>query len=377
MTFGNATADVVIIGGGVRGASIAHSLAKAGVDVLLVEKGSFASEASGANMGLINVSRKRPAHYAAISLLSADMYPELVAELGEDVGYERKGNLDLVEREEELGAAAAHIAEQRQIPGLHLELVTGAEVRKLEPALSPAVCGVIYCPQDGSVIPMTLTRALGKSAKRFGARLWLHAEVVGIKTAGDKLREVITTQGTISTEVVVNAAGIYVPAIARMVGIEVSLRPQRGQMYTTEPLPPILQHPVLAFRQLPTGNFLIGTTNEYVGVNRGVTLNHITDILRRTAAIIPALKGAQIIRCWAGLRPMPEDGLPIYGEAPDLRGFYIATGHSGVTLAPLTGRVFCDLIVKGRTEIPMGEYSLSRKAHEIKDEWASRKFKVR
>jgi sarcosine oxidase subunit beta len=371
------TADVVVIGGGVRGAAIAYYLARDGLDVLLVERAFLASEASGANMGLINISRKRPEHYAVLSLRSAQLYPTLIDELGEDVGYEQTGNIDLVEREEELATAAAHVTTQNAVPGLHLRLLTGKQVREFEPALAPHIPGLVFCPEDGAVNPMLLTRALVRGARRYGARLWFQTAVSGIGVSAGKVTGVVTTHGEIASGTVVNAAGIHAPQIASMAGVDIAVRPQRGQLCTTERLAPLLRHPILDFRQVAAGNVLIGTTTEYVGEDRSVTADQIARMLRRAAALIPALASARVVRCWAGLRAMPEDGLPIYGEAPGVRGFYVATGHSGVTLAPVTGMLFRDLILNGRTELSVDHYVPARRVQDIKDEWASRRFKVR
>jgi glycine/D-amino acid oxidase-like deaminating enzyme len=105
---------------------------------------------------------------------------------------------------------------------------------------------------------------------------------------------------------------------------------------------------------------MLGTTNEFVGHDRRVTYEASADILARAQRLVPALASARVIRGWAGLRPMTPDGLPVYDTIPDVPGFYVAVGHSGITLAPITGQVFLDLITKGRTDLPIAPYSLRR-----------------
>lgn len=355
-----ATADVVIIGGGVRGSVIAYYLAGAGVRVILVEKGGFASEASGSNIGLVNVSRKVPASYAAFSLESANRYPDLVAELGLDVGYERHGYLEPIEAEAELAAARAHLEAQNQVSGLKLELLTAREARALEPALTLHVAGALYCAQDGGVIPMLLVRALGRRARERRVDCWLGTEVTRILAAGGRVRGVETSRGRIEAPVVVSAAGIHTAAVGRMAGVEIPVAPERGQVFTTERLPRLLRRPVGSLRQYPAGNFLIGTTRESVGADKRVTVDQAADKLRRARRLIPALAGVEMIRFWAGLRPMPADGKPIYDEAEGPRGFYVATGHSGITLAPITGQLFTEWLTTGKRPALLEPYRLGR-----------------
>jgi glycine/D-amino acid oxidase-like deaminating enzyme len=352
--------DVVVVGGGIRGVSIAYYLARAGVRVTLVEKGFLGSGASGANAGLVNVSGKTPGHYTAFSLLSGDMYPEFVAGLGAEVDYQRDGYLRVAETEAEVEALVRHAQTQSQVPGVKVELLDGREARALEPALSPQLPAAVFCAQDGNVDPLKLVRAVSQAARRHGAEIRHHAAVTGIRLQGGRVAAVVTPDGEIPTAVVVDAAGVLVPDIARMVGVEVPVLPQRGQMFQIEALPPLLRRPIQAMRQLRSGTTMVGTTNEFVGHNREVTYQAGQQILARAQRIVPALARARVIRGWAGLRPMAPDGLPIYDAVPQVQGFYVAVGHSGVTLAPITGQVFLDLITKGRTDLPIAPYSLSR-----------------
>jgi sarcosine oxidase subunit beta len=352
--------DVVVVGGGVRGTSIAYFLARAGVRVALVEKGFLASGASGANAGLVNISQKMPAHYTTFSLMSGDMYPAFVAELDAEVDYQRDGYLLLAETDAEAERLKDLAERQSRVPGVRVELLDTRAARSLEPALSPRLVAATYCAQDGNVDPMKLTLALGRAARRHGAELLHHREVTGIRLRGGRVAAVVTPAGEIPAGAVVDAAGVLVPEVARMVGVEVPVLPQRGQMLQLEALPPLLSRPVQAIRQLRSGTTMVGTTNEFVGHDRSVTYEAAAQILARARRMIPALAGARVMRGWAGLRPMPPDGLPIYDAVPDVPGFYVAVGHSGVTLAPITGQVFLDLITKGRTDLPIAPYSLSR-----------------
>jgi sarcosine oxidase subunit beta len=353
-------ADVVVVGGGVRGAAIAYYLARAGVGVTLLERGFLASGTSGANVGLVNVSGKTPEHYTAFSLLSADLYPALVADLDAPVDYQRDGYLHVALTGAEAEPLAAHAARQSHVPGVRVELMDARQARELEPALTPRLAAAAYCPQDGNVDPLKLTVALGRAARRHGAAVLHHREVTGLRLAGGRIAAAVTPEGEIPTPALVDAAGILVPHVARMAGVEVPLLPQRGQIYHLEALPPILRRPTGSLRQFRSGTVMVGTTNEFVGFDRSVTYEAGVRLLDHARRTVPALAGARVVRAWAGLRPMSPDGLPIYDAVPEVPGFYVAVGHSGITLAPITGQVFLDLITTGRTALPVAPYGLQR-----------------
>lgn len=352
--------EVVVVGGGIRGLCIAYYLARAGVRVTLVEKGFPGSGASGANAGLVNVSGKTPAHYTTFSLLSGDMYPEFVQSLEADVDYQRDGFLRVAEGEGEVPAVMRYAEEQNRVPGVTVELMDATRARTLEPALSPRLPLIGFCPQDGNVDPLKLVRAVTRAARRHGADIRPHQEVTAVRVHGGRVAGVVTVTGEIPADVVVDAAGVLVPHVARMVGIEVPVLPQRGQMIQLEALPPLLRRPIQALRQMPNGTAMVGTTNEFVGHDRTTTYAATRQILDRACRVVPAFARARVIRAWAGLRPMPPDGLPIYDQVVQLPGFYVAVGHSGITLAPITGQVFLDLITKGRTDLPIAPYGLGR-----------------
>jgi hydrogen cyanide synthase HcnC len=352
--------DVAVVGGGIRGLCIAYCLARAGVDVTLIEKGFLGSGASTANAGLVNVSQKVPAHYTRLSLLSADMYPEFVAELEAEVDYQRDGYLRVAATDAEVEDLIQRAQTQSRVPGVKVEILDSRRARTLEPALSPRIAAASICAQDGNVEPLKLVRAVGRAAVRQGARILHHREVTGIRLEHGRVAAVVTREGEIAADVIVDAAGVFVPDVARMVGVRIPVLPQRGQMFQLEAMPPLLHRPIQALRQLSSGTTMLGTTNEFVGHDRRVTYEAGRDVLARAARLVPALGRARVIRGWAGLRPMTPDGLPIYEAVAEVPGFFVAVGHSGITLAPITGQAFCDLITKGRTDLPIALYSLSR-----------------
>ena len=354
------SAEVVIIGGGVRGLAIAYFLSRAKVDVLLVEKRFIASGASGLNMGYVNISAKKPAYYTRFSKMSADLYSEFNAALGGDIEYERNGSVFVAESEAAMQDLARVVAERNAVPGLDMELLGIEELRRLEPALSPDLAGGFWSPADGGVNPLKLTRALAREAVRLGARILTGTEVRDIQVQSGRIEAVHTSRLSIATHVVVNAAGIHVPRIADMVGLRVPVRPERGQVVITEALPRVLRRTVGDYKQFAEGQVLIGTTNEDAGENTQITSPMIADRVSRALRIIPALHAARGIRFAAALRPMPPDRLPIYQKMEGVSDFYVAVGHSGMTLAPITGQIFTDWITRGRSAYDLSAYGVER-----------------
>lgn len=340
--------------------AIAYFLSRAKVDVLLVEKRFIASGASGLNMGYVNVSAKKPVYYTRFSKMSADLYPKFNQELGGDIEYERKGSVFVAESEAAMQDLAQIVVERNVVPGLDMKLLDSAELRRLEPALSPRLAGGYWSPADGGVNPLKLTRALARESFRLGARIMTGTEVQDIQVQSGRIEAVRTGEMTIATHVVVNAAGIHVPRIAQMVGLTVPVNPERGQVVITEALPKILRHTVGDYKQFADGQILIGTTNEDVGEDTQVTSRMISDRVGRALRIIPALHKARSIRFAAALRPMPPDRLPIYQKMEGISDFYVAVGHSGMTLAPITGQIFTDWITKGRSNYDLSAYGVER-----------------
>ena len=356
-----AQADVVVIGGGVRGCSCAYHLAQAGVRVTLVEKDGIASGCSGATFALINVSYKDPAHYAALSLESARLFAGLDRELGEDLEFRPVGNIStLIEDEKQIPGLEAYIRRQNAVPGLKLELLSTEEARRLEPALTPSILGACFCAQDGHINPYKLTVGYARAARRLGVSILTGTRVTGIELERNRVRAVVTDRGRIATENVVITAGIDMPEIGRMIGVTIPVVPSRGQVITTERTRPVLNRPVGSLRQTEDGTIIIGVSYQFIGPELRVAYDDMTRNAQRALRLFPALRNLNVIRLWAGLRPYTVDGLPILGPVGHLKGVFLATGHSGMTLAQVTGKVICDLVTKGSTPSAIGEYTVER-----------------
>jgi sarcosine oxidase subunit beta len=347
------TADVVVIGGGIRGCTIAFFLAREGLRVTLVERGFLSFMASSANGGQVNVTEKSPDPYTALSLASARMYPEFVASLDGEVFLQQKGILHVATNEEEMDTIRRRVSVLQKIAGLRVQLLDARETREIVPGLTPEVIGGYVSPDDGLVEVLKLLPALARTARREGVTFLSHTEVTGIALSGDRMEKVVTSRGDIMTRVVVNAAGVFVPSVGRMVGISIPVEPEHGHLVMTQPYAPIVPIPTEYIAQWPSGTIMLGTTNNKIGYDMKVRPLWLPPFVKEAIRILPELSKVRAMRIFAHIRPMPPDRLPIYDKVAGVKGFYVAVGHSGITLAPVTGKIFADLIVRGETDIDL------------------------
>jgi glycine/D-amino acid oxidase-like deaminating enzyme len=371
------SAEVVVVGGGVIGAATAYYLAAQKVSVALLERAGLAGGTSGACEGSILMQTKRPGLHLECARQSSGMYAALSDELETDLEYSRHGSMMIAETELELEHLVSH-AEQQRRAGVPIEVIDANAVRERQPALGDHVLSATVCHMDAEVNPYRVALAFAAAARRKGASIHQYTCVTGIRQSGSRITDVETDSGTISTNTVVNAAGVWAPALAQMVGVTVPIRPRRGMILVTEPRERILKGTVLSAEyltskfpqghpserrppeeqlsgglvmgQTKSGNVLIGSSRQFVGYDSRVTREGIAHISARAVRAMPLLRTVSVIRTYAGLRPATPDGLPILGRIPGVEGFVMAAGHEGdgIALAPWTGRSVAELIL-GRT----------------------------
>ena len=349
-------AEVVVVGAGAVGTSVAYHLAKRGKRVTVVDRAGTGAGTSAATFALIWVHSKEPAHYMELSLRSAKMFPSLAQELDADVHLDQPGGVTLCMTDDDLVKGHAMVARQSASPLYAGRVIDAAETHRLQPGLSHEVLGAIYSPDDGHIDSIRYVTALARGARRLGVKFLSYTDVTGIERKDGAITGVLIGQDRIVAPHVVNAAGPHAAAVARMVGVELPVYPVRGQVLVTLPMPRTLRMPMSGVRQNPTGHFFLGFTREDAGYDAAVTTAGIRNIVRSAVRRVPILKEARLLRAFAGIRSMPVDGLPCLGPVPHVPGFYIAVSHSGITLSPLHGTVIADLICNGRTEIPIAPY---------------------
>jgi glycine/D-amino acid oxidase-like deaminating enzyme len=380
------TAETIVVGGGIIGSSIAYHLTKAGCEVLLLESRGIAAASSGANMGMINVSMKHPAFYTQLSFDSVCLYPELVEELGDNVIFTQEGTVYLIDVGQTSEDSGSRTHDQGQdgenlgdinkrfeginhVKGLNVVPVLPEVVGKLLSFLPLRFSQAFFCATDCWVNPLQLNLALVGAAKRLGAEVVTNTRVLSVEVKKNQVDAVNTTRGRIRAKHVVLAAGTSLPALLKPLKINIPINSNRGHILVTEPVPFNLKPTVVyagqsgdfvVLLQTDSKNLLIGATHE-VGVNSTeVNLRVACDLARQAVSVYPILADYQLIRIWAGVRPWTRDVLPIIEKCDSPNGLYIICSHSGITLAPILGRIATDLISAGASSVFLDPYRLNR-----------------
>jgi sarcosine oxidase subunit beta len=365
------TADVVIIGGGIVGSSIAYHLAEAGCsNVLVIER--------GAEQGLGSTGRAtggvRAQFYTSIniqmSLYSIEFFSHFEEATGRKSGYQPNGYLFIATNERHLDYLN-HARERQRAAGLNnVRLVSPAEIALMVPQLrTDDVLGGSFCPTDGLIEPLSVMRGFMERAGERGVRLWLETDVTGIQVERGAVSGVRTTRGHIATRVVVNAAGAWAAEVARLAGVLIPVVPLRRQLVAARlanELPARLPMVIdmadgFHFRRVALADRAPGVLMawhdplETPGFKTEFEPEFVEKVLARAASRAPALALGRVDerRCRAGLYEMTPDHHAIIGAAPNVRGLFLANGFSGhgVMHSPATGRIISDLILHKETRL--------------------------
>lgn len=369
------TADVVVIGGGVVGASVAYHLTESGCrDVLVVERAARECAGStGRATGGVRAQFGTEIN-VRLSLYSIDFFARFAEATGRECGYEPNGYLFFATSEEEFELLKKNRERQIEWGVKNVELLDGEEVAGMVPLLrADDVRGATFCPTDGLIDPVAVTRGLTECARERGARAWMGAEVEGVDVEGGRVACVRTTRGRVSTRGVVNAAGAWGASVARMAGVELPVVPLRRHLVATravagvdEALPMVIEvADGFHFRRLGRagqngrdgGRGLLLAwcePGEIECASEELDAGFVPKILARAARRVPRLEGveADLSQSRAGLYEMTPDRHAIVGEAPGVGGFYLANGFSGhgVMHSPATGKMIAELITEGRVK---------------------------
>ena len=368
----NAAAEVIIIGGGVIGLTIARSLAQRGVrQVTLIERGRPGAEASWAAGGILapQVEVDDKDAFFQLACASRDLYPEFAASLkeetGVDVELDTTGTLCLgftPEDETEL----RHRYEWQHGEGLEVEWLTGDQARRLEPCISDKVLCALRFPRDFQVDNRRLVSALVRANEELGVQLVTGLPVKAIRIKHEKVCGVETAGGFVDAPIVVVAAGAW-SSLINLPGLPpFQIEPVRGQMLCFAARPQIARHVIYSSRGylVPRhdGRVLAGSTAEHVRFDKSVTREGIDAIRSMALEIVPGIAALPMIDSWAGFRPRAKDGLPVIGSSAEAAGLFYATGHyrNGILLAPITGKVVADCIVDGTIPATFEAFSPNR-----------------
>jgi len=349
--------ETIIIGAGVVGSSIAYHLSEKTSNILVIDRQFPGVGTSGATQAWVWVHTKQPNWYAELSMYSAELYPSLKKKLV-DIEYVRTGGIAPIFEEEKLNKAKDLVKGQQE-KGVEIHLLSKEEALAKEPYLSDRLIAATYSPLDGNVNPMRLNQAYIHAAKKKGVTFRFYCPVTGILRQNGRF-VVQTDTETFTSNRLVLAAGVWTPELARHLDVHVPVRPVRGQILVTEPVPRFLRHTVTGVRQTVNGEVLIGYSKEEAGFNRDTTWDIIGETARFGIKIVPVLQRLRLVRAFSGLRAMPQDGLPILGPVENVPGLYIAVMHSGVTLSPIAGMLMSELLAGEPLSFPLEPFRLAR-----------------
>jgi glycine/D-amino acid oxidase-like deaminating enzyme len=382
--------DVLIVGGGILGSATAYYLARRQQDVLLVERGGFNREASGANAGSLHIqihgshfrfqyqaspkAAERRAFFDASNRLFVDaarVWSGLEHELDADLGVRVKGGLMVAETEAELVSLGAKVSYENSV-GIPTRLLSTPEMLEHAPALSGELLGASYCPNEGFANPLLVAPAFVRRAVERGARVRQHTRVVGITPGPRGAFVVSTSAGPITARRIVIAAGAQTRHLCRLVGTDLPIQTHPIQVMSTESRPALLSQLIqhagtrpLSLRQTQYGTFVIGggwPASEIDGVRRlGVEQRSVAANAAVALEVLPALRDVRLTRAWAGMTSTVgrKNRVGLLGRERRLGQFHVVVASGlGFTLGPTLGRLMAEYLAEGDTSVPTEPFRL-------------------
>jgi len=366
-------AEIVVVGAGIMGLSIAYHLARLGVkDVTVVDKGYLCGGASGRNGGGVRAQWSSEANVRLMQE-SIRMCRDFANQMKINVWFRQGGYLFVVRSEEKRRGLEASVKLQNEC-GLGSRMLTPKEARALVPELdTDGIIAASYNPDDGVVFPWPFVWGFAQAARKLGVEVLTFREVIGFETSGSKIDAIVTRgvapnedreERRIATRRVVNAAGAWSPHVAAMLGVELPNKPHRHEICSTEPLKPWLKPLVadltdgLYFSQSTRGEIVGGIGNEYVphGLDQESSHAFLGKYARSLVRACPILGKVKVLRQWAGCYDLTPDQNPIVGEVDEIEGFFQASGFMGhgFMMAPVMGKLIAEQLVEKRP-LPMFE----------------------
>jgi glycine/D-amino acid oxidase-like deaminating enzyme len=386
------TADLVVVGGGIIGCAVVQHCAQLlprDARIVLLDRGPIAGGTSASCMGHLMVTPDDAQEYA-FTATSVKLWRELHERQG-GFDYNPTGALYLADDPADVELFAVL---QRQFAenGDRADVLDARQLRELEPGLATDLPGALFYPGDGVVLPMLAAAAMLREARAANERVVVRpfCEVTAVRRSGDRVLGVDTAHGPIDAPIVVDAAGVWAPAIAELAGQpRLPIFPRAGNLaitghHATPVRTQLLEVGYIRFAHSaakvdPTrtddpgghavnmqpqtnGGCLIGSTRQFRGMDRTLNKELLRRSLLRAQRYAPGLADAPIVRTWVGLRPYAIDKHPLIGPWPPLRGFWIAAGHEGlgISLAPITGLLLAQQIVGAATAIEATPYLPAR-----------------
>jgi sarcosine oxidase subunit beta len=386
--------DVIVIGAGVIGTSVAYYLTERNYKVLLIDKGDAATGTSSHCDAAAMLTDKQPGADAALGFSSIGHFVELSTKLSMDFEFAQSGSLYVCENEFEYSVATDYVNSLRA-EGYSVHMADKKELAEREPYLAKDLTGGFWSDVCSQMNPYRLCFALINEAKKNGLETALYSPVLSMKKEGDEY-VVSTPSNDYRSKIVVNCAGIWAPHIGHMLGLSIPIFPRKGVILLTEKtfplcrqkvqeygymvtkfhpgtdrhLDPLIEDNNVSFTIEPTNddNFLVGSSRNFVGYDISVEPEIAQGIAKRALRFFPVLKDINCIRAYAGLRPFVPDHLPIISPVDNLPGYYIAAGHEGdgISMAPITGILISQMINNEKPDLALEPFRFSRFASNSK-----------
>lgn len=383
---------VGILGAGIVGAACARELARAGCEVTVLDRGGAAGATTSHGEGNILLSDKGPGPELELARLSRRLWPELLTAIGarsddaaqavRAVEWEPKGGIVLATTDAGADGLRRFAADQLAA-GVRSETLDDKALAAAEPFATRDHTLALHYPADAQVQPAAAATALLLDARAAGARLRTGCEVLAGITRGGRLTAVRTSLGPVEADVFVNAAGPWAGELAARLGAPIDVRPRRGDVLVTTPLPPTVFHKVYdadyvsavgsSAQELQTsavvestraGSLLLGSSRRRVGFDDRLRPEVLSAIAAKALRLFPMLAQVPVMRAYGGFRPYVPDHLPVIGPDPRLPGLWHAGGHegAGIGLAAGTGRLLRNLLLQEPTEIDATAFRVNRPA---------------
>jgi glycine/D-amino acid oxidase-like deaminating enzyme len=380
---------VAVLGAGIVGAACARELALAGLEVTVVDRGAAASATTAHGEGNVLVSDKGPGPELELAKLSRRLWPQVLDGIAERSGraadaveWEPKGGIVVATTDAGARELTRFAAEQRAA-GVHAEVLDADALAAAEPYVTRAHSAALHYPEDAQVQPAGAAAALLGDALAAGATLRTGCEVLGAVTRGDRLTGVRTSAGLLEADLFVNTAGPWSGELSARLGAPVDVRPRRGDVLVTTPLPPTVFHKVYdadyvgavgsSAEELQTsavvestrgGSVLIGSSRRRVGFDDRLRPEVLSAVAAKALRLFPTLAGVLVMRAYGGFRPYVPDHLPVIGADPRLEGLWHAGGHegAGIGLSVGTARLLRGLMLGEPTDMDATPFRVDRPA---------------
>jgi sarcosine oxidase subunit beta len=359
------TADIVIIGAGAIGCSVAYHLGQRGQrNVVVLDRGTIGSGTTSKAAGGIRAQFGTEAEIK-FSFEALDFFKRLKDEVGVDAEFRPIGYLTLISSEGDLAYFRQRVALQRSL-GVDVRIISPRDAREVVPSLAvDDLIAAVHCPTDGFAGPYEVTMGYAARAREWGVRFCEETMATGIRRQGDRVVGVETDQGLIASPLVVNAAGPAAAHIGRMVGLDLPVLPRRRHIFVTDEFPEIAGPTPLTsdresgfyFRK-ELGRVIMSPGDvEDIGSDFDVPVEwaRLEETVEKAIRRVPSLERATITNAWAGLRPLTPDEHAIIGQIPSVPGFHVAVGFCGHGFqhSPPAGKHLAELILDGRSSVDL------------------------